>query len=430
MQHAIRTATGPIRAKINLPGSANQTHRAILLAALGDGVSEISGIRLDQPTLLLIKALQQLGIVAQLDEKAHSCIIAGGNGKFPKKQATVWCGNSKTVLRFLLTACSASPGVYYFDGSTNLRKQLLSPLLNLLCRQGAQIIPGNSQQLPFTIIGADSFEGGDMILDSTVPNQLISSLLMISPYARTPFNFSIPELINQSYVDMTCAMMADFGVLVHRIHQGHLMVPAPQRYQSRDYTVEPDYATASYFLAAAAVTGGEVTFPLAKFSHSKQPDVKFLSVLERMGCHFVETHAGLTLKGPKELNGIEVSMRSFTDMFLALAAIAPFAKSPTRITHLGQMNASELKHFNIVKNEMTHLGIHIESDHNGIKIFPSTPKAHTVTPHHDPRVAMAFSIVGLKVPGVIINDAGCVNKHFPEFFKQWDKMIGQININA
>jgi 3-phosphoshikimate 1-carboxyvinyltransferase len=422
MQQAILPAHSPTQAKIIIPGSKSITNRAFLLAALADGVSTLSGIQISDDTLTFLLALQKLGITIQLDEKSSSCTIIGNNGEFPNKQTSLWCANAGTVARFLLVACAASNGVYHFDGSAHLCKRPIAPLLDVLRCQGAQVAPYNAQQLPLTLTGTDLLAGGDILLDSTLTSQFLSALLMIAPYARSSLTINIAELVSRFYVDMTCAMMAEFGVQVHRIHQGRFMVPVPQRYQARDYTIEPDLSTASYFLAAAAITGGEITIPAIKRSESKQADVNFLSVLEEMGCHITNKPAGLTLTGPTKLQGIEVNMCDFSDTFLTLAAIAPFASSPVKITHIGHTRYKESDRINAIKNGLEKMGVTVESGNNWIKIFPSIPHGCTVNACDDHRVAMAFSIIGLKVPNVIIEGAECVTKTCPEFFTLWNKL--------
>jgi len=430
MQHNIRPAKAPIHASISIPGSSSITNRALMLAALADGVSEISGIRIDEDTKTFVNALRQVGIVTQLDEKSCSCIIAGGNGKVPKKQTTIWCADAEDAAHYLMTVCAASPGVHYFDTSPDLRERSFAGLLSILSRQGMQLIPNDTVCMPFTIIGADSFLGGDIILDSSVTSTLVSALLLIAPYARATFNFNFNEVSGQEHINMTCAMMAEFGVLTHRLHQGQFMVPVPQRYQARDYIVEPDFALASYFFAAAAVTSGEITIQPVQRSLSKQMDVKCLSVLEKMGCSILETHAGLTLKGPAVLKGIEVSMREFSDIFLMLAAIAPFADSPTRITHIDKISPAETALINTVKKELEKMHIRVEAGEDWIKIFPGTPRGAVIHPHEDSRIAMAFSLIGLKVPGVVIENTQCIMQVFPEFFTFWDELAEHAHIGV
>lgn len=430
MSATISVAKAPIHTKIHLRGSKSVTQRALLIAALADGVSEISNLYIDNDIRIYITALHELGIVTQLDEKTHTCIIGGSNGKFPKTQATVWCENTKSVMRYLMSACAATPGVYYFDGAMQLRNQPMSHLLNLLARQGAQIIPNDARKMPLTLVGSDSSSGGEIILDNHITSQMISALLITSPYARSPFTFTVADLANQPFIDMTCSLMAEFGVLVHRIHKGQFMVPVPQRYQANDFTIEPDFTLASYFFAAAAVTGGDLSIQATKYRQSKQPNAKFLSVLEKMGCSIHESGAGLKLKGPKALVGIDVSMRDFSDTFAVLASIATFANTPVRIAHIGNMKQSDTNRLIAMKTELTKLDIRVETGDDWIKIFPSTPKATQLSSHHDPKIAMALAIIGLKVPGITIDDTDCVETILPDFFKTWSKLSSKLNMSA
>lgn len=430
MQLAIQTAKCPIHARLTLPGAKSITHRALLLSALADGVSELSGLCINKETRALVHALNQLGIVIQLDEKAASCIVAGCDGKFPKKQATIWCGETSIVPKFLLAACAATPGVYYFDGSTSLREKPFDQFVNIIAAQGAQIIASEKGRLPLTLIGADSLEGGEILLDGTFTSQLVSALLMATPFARSAFTITSPQICSLNYVDLTCAIMADFGVLVHRVHQSQFMIPVPQRYYAKDFVIEPDFAIATYFFAAAAVTGGEITIQPTKYSQSKQPNSKFLTILTMMGCTVFEDPHGLTLKGTMELQGTEANMQEFSDSFLALAALAPFAKTPTHITHIGHLKNKEVYQLTLLKTQLSKLGARIETGDDWITIFPSTLQGGVVNTNRDYHLSMAFAILGLKVPGIIINDADCVKKTYPEFFTLWNKLTDPMSICA
>lgn len=430
MQQTIETAKAPIHAKLHIPGSQKITYRALLLAALADGVSEISGIYISNHTKTFIDALRQVGIVIQLDEKSQSCIIAGCNGKFPKKQATIWCDYAKTATHLMITACAGSQGVYYFDGSLHLRELPLAKLFHILHRQGAQVIPSDTKHLPFTLVSADTLEGGEIFFDNK-ENRLVNAFLMISPYARSPFHISISDLANHDSIDLTCAIMAEFGVLVHRIHYGQLMIPVPQRYHARDYVIEPDFSLAAYFFAAAAITGGEITIQPTKRTIIKQANIKILSVLEKMGCQIIEKHTGLTIKGPSELIGIEISMREFSDTFLTIVALAPFANKPTRLTHIGEISQKESERLKRIKTELSKLHVQMEVGDNWIKIFPGKINGNCVVQsYHDYRIAMAFAVMGLKLPNITIKDIECVTKIFPDFFNIWDTLSENISLNV
>lgn len=429
-QYAIRAASQPINLKIALPGAKAITHRAILLGSLAEGVSEITNIHLGASTLSMIKALKQLGIAIQLDMKAKTCIIAGDSGKFPKKQTTVWCEKSSAIAEYLLTACACSDGLYYFDASKKVAEKTNTVLLNLLVRQGAQLIPTDTKKMPFTLVGCESFEGGEISLNKPVNYSMLSALLMTAPFSRSHFTFNLPDGITHSSIEMTCNMMAEFGVLVHRVHQAQLMVPTPQRYQARDYIVEPDLGLGCYFFAATAITNGNLTIQSFKRSSCRQPSSQFLFVLEKMGCIIKETALGLNIQGPKKLHGIEVSLRNFADAFFALTAIAPFCQSPIRITHIGPITQKEHDDLTAVKKNLTILGIHVESGNDWIKIFPGVIKPAIIDTQDNYRLAMSFAVIGLRVNGMILENCKRLKFVYPDFFEMWKHLAENVNINA
>lgn len=430
MLYKVRTVSSPINVNLILPGSEDITYRALLLSVLGNGVSEISGLCLSHPIKTLIEAFHQLGIVVQLDTQSQSCIIAGSGGNLPLKQATLWCENAKIIAYFLIALCAASPGAYHLDGSPILHTLFLNEFLTLLHQQGVDFIPNNTEHMPFTILGTESFEGGEVNFTQLTDSHLVSAMLMISPHARQPFVLNTVDLINEEEIDLTCSMMAEFGVLVHRIHQGQFMVPVPQQYQARDYLIEPDFSLAAYFFAAIAITGGKINIQPSKRASSKQPDIAFLSILEKMGCQVQEKHSGLMVQGAKTLKGIEVGLHHFADTFLALTAIAPFATSPTHITHIGPLGPQESACLSALVNKFKAMDIHIEAGADWIKIFPSLPKSITVNRHDDYRITMTLSIIGLKIPGIIIEDADCITQIYPEFFTLWDKLIEKQEVSV
>lgn len=423
MRQSIRVATAPIQARVVIPGSKSITNRALLLAALAEGVSELFDMLISDDTLAFVNALRQLGISIQVDPEKHSCIVAGGQSTFPKKTASIWCADAGTVLRFLLVACAVSPGTYEFDGSEQLRQRPILPLLRTLCSQGAKVRPDNAEKLPLTLLGSEGLLGGEIEVDAAESSQFLSGLLMAAPLAKAPVCLKSRNLGSDSYVSMTCTMMADFGVLVRRMHHERYTVPAPQRYMARDYRIEPDLSTASYFFAAAAVTGGAVTIQAVDRKNALQGDIKFLAVLEKMGCEVIEKEDGLTVKGPAVLQGVSVDMRDFSDTFMTLAAIAAFAETPTIITNIGHTRLQESNRITAMRKNLENLQIKAEEGDDWLKIYPSTPVAGVVDSHHDHRIAMACSLIGLRVPGIEIDDAGCVSKTCPEFFTLWESLV-------
>ncbi len=421
MKQIISAVSSPIHARITIPGSKSITNRALLLAALSEGVAELFDILLSDDTWAFINALTELGIVIQVDESANSCIVAGGMGEFPKKESFIWCDNAGTVARFLLAACAATPGIYHFDASPQLRQRPIAPLLRTLCGQGAKLIE-DTHKMPFTIIGSEGLRGGEIEIESSESSQFVSALLMVAPFAKLPVLVKTHDLVSNPYVDMTCAMMADFGVLVRRMHSVRFSIPAPQRYVARDYVIEPDLSTASYFFAAAAVSAGEVTIQAVDRLNSKQADVEFLCVLEKMGCEVISTETGLTVKGPQKLVGVKVDMRHFSDTFMTLAALAPFAETPTTITNIAHARLQESNRISVMREGLERLQVKVEEGQDWLKIYPSTPIAASIDSHMDHRIAMAFSVIGLRIPGIEIDGAECVAKTCPNFFKMWDDL--------
>ena len=229
---------------------------------------------------------------------------------------------------------------------------------------------------------------------------------------------------------MTLRMMADFGVDCER--DGHLQFRVtPGMYGARRYDVEPDASTASYFFAAAALGGGRVRVPGLRRRDALQGDVRFLDVLEAMGCEVVEDAQGVAVTGPGGrlsttggplLDGLVVDMSDTSDTFMTLAALAPFATSPVTITGIGNVRVKESDRIAAVEANLRRLGVRTESGPDLLRVFPGLPRAGRVDPHGDHRIAMAFAVLGLRTPGLVIADPGCVSKTCPRFFELWEQV--------
>lgn len=419
MRQSIPAVSSPITADINIPGSKSITNRALLLASMANGVSMLKDILLSDDTRVFIAALRQLGVEIHLDEAAASCQVNGKGNLKPQIPARIWCQQAGTAARFLLPVCAASEGEFYFDADTQLRNRPLSPLLSVLRAQGAEIFPDT---MPFTVTGKNTLPGGEIFLSGKQSSQFVSAMLIAAPLFKNSVTLKTNDLVSAPYVMMTCRMMADFGVTVLPL-VGEYQVVAPQTYLSCDYVVEPDLSTASYFFAAAAVTGGKVSMQRVDRENTLQADAAFLNVLEQMGCKVAESSKRLTVQGPKTLNGISVDMKDFSDTFMTLAAIACFADSPTMITNIAHTRLQESDRIAAMCANLQKLKIKVESGKDWIKIFPGVPEAGVLDSFQDHRIAMSFAVLGLRVPGVEIEDAQCVSKTCPDFFNIWEKMV-------
>jgi len=426
--------------EVRVPGSKSVTNRALLLAALADGESVLEGALAADDTLAFAAGLAELGFGVDAGSSGAdtggghdtgaggSCwLVRGAGGRIPAADAEVYCAEAGTAARFLLAACAAGDGVYGFDAAPQLRRRPLAPLLGALRRQGAETVPAEAGHLPLTL-RARGLSGGRLSLPGETSSQFVSALLMAAPLAREALEMRVGGLVSRPYVDMTLAMMAQFGVEA----QGErpdmagggdaVFRVAPGTYRGRRYEIEPDASTASYFFAAAAVTGGRVRVPGLHRSGGLQGDVRFLDVLEAMGCTVAVDAGGVAVQGPLSLAGIDVDMSDISDTFMTLAALAPFAASPVTITGIANVRVKESDRIAAVEANLQALGVRTESGPDRLRVFPGAPSGATIDPHGDHRIAMSFAVLGLRTPGVVVDDPGCVSKTCPSFFELWEAL--------
>ena len=429
---AIRPARPGLDVVVRVPGSKSVTNRALLLAALADGDSTLRGALVADDTAAFVDGLRSLGFEIS-EDAAGRLRVRGTAGRIPSSAATVWCADAGTVARFLLAACAAGHGRFTLDASGQLRRRPMGPLLEALRAQGALFEPAGATALPVTVV-AGGLAGGTISLPGDVSSQFVSALLMAAPLARAPLTIAVDGLVSSPYVDMTLAMMGQFGVEAERDAYAAFRL-RPATYRARTYAVEPDASTASYFFAAAAVTGGRVTVPGLRRRGGLQGDVCFVDVLEAMGCRVTDDESGLTVEGPHDvvagagapaapapLAGRTVDMADMPDPFMTLAAIAPFASSPVTMTGIANVRLKESDRMAAVAEGLRRVGVRTESGLDHLRVLPGPAHGATIDPHGDHRIAMSFSVLGLCVPGVVIEDPACVRKTCPTFFDLWARI--------
>jgi 3-phosphoshikimate 1-carboxyvinyltransferase len=423
MKYTIKPISSPVNTTIQIPGSKSITNRALLLAALARGRSKLSGMLFSDDTLTFIKALKALGVTLLTDTDQHTCIVEGVNGRFLNNNADIWCQDAGTAIRFLLSACASTPGQFHFDGSARLRQRPLSALLNILTAQGAQLYPENTDNMPFTIIGSNGLSGGKIYVPGEESSQFLSSLLMVAPFAKSNVILHASKLVSRPYIALTCAMMQEFGVMVEQKSDDTYCITVPQQYHSQQYNIEPDLSTASYFFAAAAVSKGKITVTNLDRQACKQGDIKFLNVLEKMGCRVENLDNSVSVYGPQKLFGIDVDMCDISDTFITLACIAPFADKPTVITNIGHTRFQESNRIEAVAANLSKLGVLVEHGDDYIKIYPSHPQPGLINSYNDHRIAMGFSLIGLIVPEITIDNIECAAKTCPDFTTLWEMLL-------
>ncbi len=411
-------AIGPARKDLDVvvrvPGSKSVTNRALLLAGLAAGESVLRGALEAGDTDAFAAGLRSLGVA--VERRGDDLHVRGAGGRFPAAEADVFCAEAGTAARFLLAAAAAGEGTYRFDAAPQLRRRPLGLLLQALRAQGARTEPDGAAGLPVTLL-ARGLAGGSLRLPGDTSSQFISALLLAAPLGRGPLDLRVDGLVSRPYVTMTLRMMERFGAGAQRAAGEHYVV-LPGRYAGREYEVEPDASTASYFFAAAA-TGGTVHVPGLHRDGALQGDVAFLDVLEAMGCTVTDEPEGVRVAGPAALAGLTVDMADIPDTFMTLAAIAPLAISPVTITGIGNVRVKESDRIAAMEENLRRAGVMTQSGADWLRVLPCTPCGAVIDPRGDHRIAMAFSVLGLRVPGIVIEDPGCVAKTCPIFFDLW-----------
>ena len=407
----------PLDATIEIPGSKSYTNRALLVAALARGASTITGALFSDDTHYMCNALQNLGVEIDADAKQARFDVHGNGGDIPVSSAELYIGNSGTTSRSLTAYVALGRGRFVIDGDEPMRHgRPIADLLDALTQIG---VSARSQfdngHLP-VIIQANGLEGGKTRLDVSKSSQFLTALLLIAPSAKNDVEIEVVGDREMPYIDITLSVMEAFGVQVVSEGYKYFRIEAGQRYQPRTYHVEPDASNASYFFAAAALTGGRVTVQHLSLD-SIQGDVQFVRILERMGCQVSVSDRGITLTGPRQLKGIDVDMRAISDTSLTLAAIAPFADSKVTIRNIEHTRWQETDRIHAMVTELRKLGVSVIEHQDGLEISPTPITSAAIDTYEDHRMAMAFSLVGLKAPGIQINDPDCVSKTFPNYFQ-------------
>jgi 3-phosphoshikimate 1-carboxyvinyltransferase len=420
----ITPATGQLDASVQIPGSKSITNRALLLAALADGVSTLSGVLFSDDSHWFLDGLQRLGVEVDIDQTQRQVRVHGVGGPPPAAEAALWVELAGTAARFLLAYTCLGQGQYSIDGNARMRQRPMGDLLVTLNALGADCHSrGEHDGLPIRVAGR-GLRGGAAGLAGDKTSQFLSALLMIAPYAREDVELTMTSpLAATPYIDITTRMMADFGAQVQSDQYDRFHIAAGQRYHAQDYQIEPDASNASYFFAAAALTGGRVRVA-ALNQQSIQGDVRFLDVLEQIGCRISSGADWVEVQGPQQLRGIDIDMSKLPDMAITLAALAPFAASPTHIRNVALIRHHETDRIAATVTELRKLGVTVEEHADGMTILPGWRQAAEIDAYHDHRMAMGFAVAGLKIPGLRIVGAECVGKTFPDFFERFAAMIG------
>jgi 3-phosphoshikimate 1-carboxyvinyltransferase len=415
----IEPFTGPIDAEVTLPGSKSITNRALIIAALADGTSTLRQALFSNDTHYMAESLNRLGIQVESNGPAEEFTVNGHGGSIPAEHALLFIGNSGTSARFLTALVALGSGHYEIDGIERMRQRPIEPLLAALRDLGADARSLASNGCPpVSVSTAGGISGGAVRMPGDTSSQYFTALLMIAPLFERGLTIDvIGDLVSKPYLDLTIANMRDFGAAVDHEDYARFTVTGNQRYRAREYAIEPDASAASYFFALAAVTNGRIRVRNLG-NRSVQGDLRFVDVLEQMGCTVNRDEHWTEVAGPQRLSGIDVDMNAISDTMPTLAAIAPLASGPVIIRNVEHVRHKETDRISAVVTELRRLGISVDERQDGITVNPGTPQPALVRTYDDHRMAMSFAILGTKSPGILIDDPGCVAKTFPTFFSR------------
>lgn len=414
--------------RVQVPGSKSITNRALLLAALSDKKCILKGVLFSDDSRGFLDCLLKLGFQIEICEDRREVTIQGAGGKIPAGSGAIDVRSAGTAARFLTVMLAFAEGDYELTASPQMCRRPMEPLLSLLEEAGVEIsYQGERGHFPFHMSSHNLFME-EISVDTGVSSQFASALLMSGAILDKGLKVRLSGSRTEgSYIKLTLNIMEQFGILVRR--EGDCcFVPHKKDFGLSEYQIEPDVSGACYFYAMAPLLKTDV---IVKGVHldSMQGDIQFLHVLKTMGCDLIEYPEGVMADGRmlKEYPGVTLSMKDFSDQTMTLAAIAPFASSPTLIKDVGHIRLQESDRISAILTELGRMGISCKEvlDENGIMILPGEVMPARVKTYEDHRMAMAFTLTGLKTGVITIEDPQCCKKTFEDYFQIIDGITSQ-----
>ena len=422
--YKVKTVDKSLSGTVVVPGSKSMTNRALLLAALSEEEAILQGVLFSDDSRHFLDCLVTLGYKLDINETEKTVKLQGCGRNIPNKFAKINVGSAGTAARFITAMLALSDGEYEIGCSEQMEKRPMEELFKVLTDMGAQFTYLKEEgHLPVRVKG----NGGickDIDMDISKSTQFLSAMLMVTPVTDSGICIRITsEKKEGSYIHITMKMLQSFGVDV-KFDGECYTVPGKQKLQIGTYYIEPDVSAACYFYGMAALTGGKVIVKNVH-SDSMQGDLKFLSVLEKMGCEKTEEQDGIAIQGPKDgkLKGVDINMNDFSDQALTLAALAPFADSETVIRNIGHIRGQECNRMAAIVNELKKCGIGCWEDGDDIHIEPGKIAPAVIETYEDHRVAMAFTLLGLKANGIVISNPMCCKKTFETYYEVLEQFI-------
>jgi len=374
----------------------------------------------------MIEGLMALGFGVRTDE-AGTITVEGRGGEIPARSARINARDAGTVMRFLPAVAALGEGEFTFDGSARMRERPVGDLVEGLRSLGVDAGANGPGGCPPVVVRASGLAGGTARVSATTSSQFASALLLAAPCAKSPVTVELEgEVVSRPFIELTLDLMKEFGAEVESASPNELRVAAPRPYRAGVHRIEGDATAASYFWAAAAVTGGRVEVANVGTS-SHQGDARFVDVLERMGCRVERSEEAITVSGPEVLRGGEFDLNRMPDVAQTLSVVALFAESPVSMTNVANLRVKECDRLSALAAELPKLGAQVEERPDGITVTPPESgraglHGGRIATYNDHRMAMSFAVAGLAILGVVIENPACVSKTYPRFFDDFARL--------
>jgi 3-phosphoshikimate 1-carboxyvinyltransferase len=413
-----------IDAMVSVPGSKSYTQRALIIAALAEGSSCLHNPLIAEDTGYVIKALRSLGSDIAIGD--GNIVISGTGGQLKNPGKEIYVGNNGTAMRLLLGVVALGTGTFTLTGSTRLCQRPIQPLLDALTAMGVDARSKGDNGYPPVVVHANGLQGGTVTFTDIESSQYISAMLICSPCAENDtiieLQGTVPSL---PYVDMTVDAMKAFGVKVKTETTSRYIVKNTQQYQGTSYSIEGDCSSASYFFLAAALCKGRVRVQHIN-PQTLQGDIGFITIMERLGCTVMKGNDWIEVVGGQLASGeFAFDLGNMPDMVPTLAVLAGVRPGRTIITNVPHLRMKESDRLAALAAELRKIGVRAQEQADGLVIEGNSPHSAEIETYNDHRIAMSFAILGLAAPGIRIQNAGCVDKSFPGFWDELEKLYGR-----
>ena len=410
------------KAEVRVPGSKSYTHRVLIAAALAEGESRIDGALFSRDTELTAAALESFGAGVESDPARRRFVVRGAGGRLQTAGKNIYLENSGTSMRLLTAIAALGDGECVLDGSPRMRERPMAELLAALEQLGVPAVSLAGNGCPPIQITGGRLSGGPVEIDCGISSQYLSGLLLAAPLTSRGMAIRVVKgPVSKPYIELTLNVMRRFDIEVEHRDYLEFSVPGKQSYRAGEQLVEPDCSQAGYFWAAAAIANAEIKV-LDIRPDSSQGDLQFVRVLEMMGCSVAFAADGVTVRGSDRLRAVDVDMGDMPDLVPTLAVVAAFAEGTTRVSNVAHLRAKESDRLAAVAAELAKIGIEADCGPDSIEITGGRPHGARIKTYDDHRIAMSFSLVGLRVPGIVIEDEMCVAKSFPDYWEVFSRL--------